>query len=367
VTALPPAPRAPEPGRHLALVGPTASAKSAVAMALATARNAAGLTTEMVSCDSMQVYRGMDIGTAKPTAAEQALVRHHLIDLVEPTEEHNLGLFLKAAEPVLSGIEDRGARALLVGGTGLYVRGIVDGFRPPPRYPELSRRLDALTTEELTERLAELDPVALGRIPGNRRRILRALTVTVGSGRPFSEFGAALEEYVDTPFVLCGLVPPREELAGRIASRYDEQLERGFLDEVGELHSLGDRLSRTAAQALGYREFLSHLRGELTLEQALAESKVRTRRFAVRQIRWFRRDPRIRWYAAPEDEAQVEATAEAIDSLWRKSATANLGSVVTVDQNPAVAGDPGPVADSGHPDEPGAPREADAEQHEEVP
>ncbi|MGI9579256.1 MAG: tRNA (adenosine(37)-N6)-dimethylallyltransferase MiaA [Microthrixaceae bacterium] len=318
------------PGRHLALVGPTASSKSAVAMELAVARNQAGKHTEIVSCDSMQVYRHMDIGTAKPTASDQARVRHHLIDLVEPSEEHNLGRFLSAATPVIEEIDSRGAHALLVGGTGLYVRGIVDGFSPPPRYPDISADLEQLSTAQLTERLAELDPRALERIPGNRRRMLRALTVTIGSGRPFSEFGKALEEYETTPFVLCGLTPPRSDLADRISQRYEFQLDQGLLSEVQYLHSLGPELSRTAAQALGYRELLGHIRGELSMEEALAEARMRTRRFAVRQIRWFRRDKRIRWADSPRNGDEIVAAAQEIDTLWRKSTTEQTGSVVTV-------------------------------------
>lgn len=317
------------PGRHLVLVGPTASGKSAVAMALALHRRARGHPTELVSCDSMQVYRGMDVGTAKPTSAERGQVRHHLLDLVEPTEEHNLPRFVAAARDALDDIEGRGADAILVGGTGLYVRALVDGFDPPPHFPALACELDAVVdTAELTERLRHLDPEALERIPaGNRRRIVRALEVTLGTGRPFSSYGEPFDHHPPTPFVMVGLWPTREVLTARIAARYDAQMSAGLLEEATELHDLGDGLSRTAAQALGYRELLAHLRGECDLAAALDQARVRTRRFAVRQQRWFGRDPRIEWFEPPGD---ARAVAVAVDDLWRKRAAMGLGSLATV-------------------------------------
>jgi tRNA dimethylallyltransferase len=305
-----------------------------VALALAVRRRAEGHPTELVSCDSMQVYRGMDVGTAKPTPAEQALVPHHLIDLVAPTEEHNLPRFVAAARDALDGIERRGADAILVGGTGLYVRAMVDGFEPPPHFPELAARLDAAgDTTELTERLRQLDPDALEHIPaGNRRRLVRALEVTLGTGRPFSSFGERFDRYPSTPFVMGGLWPSREVLTARIAARFEVQMEAGFLDEVAGLHRVEEHLSRTATQALGYRELLAHLRGECDLADALEHARVRTRRFAVRQQRWFGRDPRIDWFEPPGD---ADAVAESIDRLWRKRAAAGLGSLATVDSGDA--------------------------------
>jgi tRNA dimethylallyltransferase len=290
------------PGRHLALVGPTASGKSAVAMALAVRRTAAGTPTEIVSCDALQVYRGMDVGTAKPTPAEQAEVPHHLIDLVDIEEDFSVARFRRAYDDALVTIASRRHRAVAVGGTGLYVRAVLDRLDLPGRYPDVRAALDAdADTAALHERLRQLDPVAAGRMePSNRRRVVRALEVTLGSGRPFSSFGPGLDRYDPLPSTVVGLRIPRDELDRRIAERVRRQLDTGFVDEVDRLLATGRPWSRTAAQALGYRELRRHLEGELTLAEAEAEIVIRTRRFARRQERWFRRDPRIVWVDAGE-------------------------------------------------------------------
>lgn len=283
--------------RHLVLVGATASGKSSLALAVARARP----DLEIVSVDSMQVYRGMDIGTAKPTPADRAEVRHHLLDLVEPDEDYTVARFQADARTALADIESRGRRALLVGGTGLHLRAVVDDLDIPGQWPELKAELDAeadLTgTPALHERLRRLDPVAAARMePTNRRRIVRALEVTVGSGRPFSSYGPGLGEHRPSDrFVQFGIALPAATLAERIEQRYHHQLEAGFLDEVRHLAARQRGLSRTAAQALGYKELLAHVRGDCTLEDALDLAIRRTRRFARRQRAWFRRDPRITW------------------------------------------------------------------------
>ncbi|HZU74598.1 MAG TPA: tRNA (adenosine(37)-N6)-dimethylallyltransferase MiaA [Acidimicrobiales bacterium] len=284
----------PTTGAHLAIVGPTATGKSELAMALARALG----DVEIVSVDSMQVYRGMDIGTSKPTRAEQSEVAHHLIDLAEPTEDFSVRRYQEAFGPVLAGIEDRGHRAVLVGGTGLYLRAVVDHLGLPGQWPEVRAELEAeadrLGVEALHRRLASLDPVAASRmLASNRRRVVRALEVCLGSGRPFSSFGPGLTEYPPSRFRLFGLTLPRPTVAGRIDARIDAQLAGGLLDEVGRLAELS--LSRTARQALGYRELLDHLEGRHSLAEALERFRRRTRAFARRQESWFRRDPRIRW------------------------------------------------------------------------
>ncbi|HVL02837.1 MAG TPA: tRNA (adenosine(37)-N6)-dimethylallyltransferase MiaA [Acidimicrobiales bacterium] len=283
-------------GRHLALVGATASGKSALALELAR-RNP---DFELVSVDAMQVYRGMDIGTAKPTRAERAEIPHHLLDMADPDEDFSVARFQSAARRVLAEIEARGRRAVLVGGTGLYVRAVVDDLTLPGRYPEARAEVEAeCDTAVLYRHLGQLDPVAAARMePSNRRRLVRALEVTIGSGRPFSSFGPGLAEYPPTPITQVGLQLDPELLDARIAARLRVMLDAGFLDEVRRLAARPAGLSRTARQALGYRELLASVEGGMTLEDAVAETLRRTRRFARRQLRWFRRDPRIIWHDA---------------------------------------------------------------------
>jgi tRNA dimethylallyltransferase len=290
---------------HVALVGVTASGKSALALELARRHR----DLELVSIDSMQVYREMDIGTAKPTAAEQAEVPHHLIDLADPGEEYTVVRFQAAFADALAGIEARGNRALLVGGTGLYLQAVVDGLSIPGQWPDVRAGLEADAehgVERLHERLVQLDPVAAARMePTNRRRVIRALEVTVGSGQPFSSFGPGLEAYPPTPFRLLGVALPVEVVRRRIADRYAAQLEAGFLDEVRALAARPAGLSRTARQALGYRELLAHVEEGRSLDEAVEDAVNRTRQMARRQRAWFRRDPRITWFDAEDDPMSV--------------------------------------------------------------
>ncbi|MDQ6797273.1 MAG: tRNA (adenosine(37)-N6)-dimethylallyltransferase MiaA [Actinomycetota bacterium] len=296
-------------------MGPTASGKSALAMAVARRWD----DVELVSVDSMQVYRGMDIGTAKPTAVEQAEVPCHLIDLAGPNEDFTLARFQTAAATVLGGIESRGHRALLVGGTGLYLRAVVDGLTLPGQWPEVRARLEAeaLTpagVRGLHRLLSDADPTAAARIePANGRRFVRALEVTLGSGRRFSSFGPGLGAYPPGRFRLAGVWLPRQVVADRIAHRYVDQLASGFVAEVERLVGGGDGLSRTARQALGYRELLEHVAGNCTLDEAVDLAVRRTTRFARRQRAWFRRDPRITWMAAARDPV---ATLPALLGHW---------------------------------------------------
>ena len=296
--------------RPVALVGPTASGKSALALAVARARPG----VELVTCDSMQVYRGMDVGTATPTAAEQAEVPHHLIDIVDPSEEWSLSRFQAEVRAAVVDVAARGGRPLLVGGTGLYVQAAVDDLHIPGRFHDVRAELEAEPdTVALHTRLVALDPVAAGRMePTNRRRVVRALEVTLGSGRPFSTWGPGLDAYPPTPFALVGLRLPRPVLDARIAERYRAQVAAGFVDEVAALRARPGGLSATAAQALGYQELAAHLDGELTLDEALDQAIIRTRRFARRQERWFRRDPRIAWIDADRPSAEVLADLLAV-------------------------------------------------------
>ena len=255
---------------------------------------------ELLSIDSMQVYRGMNVGTAKPSTEEQSEVAHHLIDLVAPTESFTLVDFQNAYATALSEITKRDGIPVLVGGTGLYLRAVLDGLSPPPRFEDLANELERESnTEALHERLVGLDPTAAGRMESsNRRRIIRALEVTIGTGRPFSSFGPGLYDYPEVPYRVVGIEIERAELDERITNRYEQQIEEGFLAEVEALSHL--QLSRTASQALGYRELLLHVRGELSLSEALELAVQRTKRFARRQQRWFRRDPRVEWVTRAE-------------------------------------------------------------------
>jgi tRNA dimethylallyltransferase len=280
----------------VAIIGSTASGKSSVAMAVA----AKVPGVELISVDSMQVYRGMDIGTAKPSPEEQAAVRHHCIDLVAPTEEFTVAQFKQAHQEALGDIAARQGAALLVGGTGLYHRVAIDDFDLPGEWPDVRADLEPIDTAALYARLADLDPAAVTKIePENRRRIVRALEVTLGSGRPFSSFGPGVDHYPETGTPQVGLRWPRDVIAERVERRVHEMVQRGLFAEVAALRVRG--LSRTAGQALGYKETLLHLDGEISEDAAVEMIVTRTRQFAVRQERWFRRDPRVRWIDVEHD------------------------------------------------------------------
>jgi tRNA dimethylallyltransferase len=293
--------------RHLAIVGPTASGKSALALALAEHLG----DVELVSLDSMQVYRGMDIGTAKPTAAERAAVTHHLIDVADPEAEWSVRETQRGAAAAIAAIAARGNRAVLVGGTGLYVRAVVDDLAVPATDPAVRAALEADTAtadglQRAFETLQTRDPEAAARIePGNQRRIVRALEVIELTGRPFSSFGPGLTAYAPPALdvTLVGIDTDPDELRTRIAERFKAMREGGLLDEVRTLAARPAGLSRTAAQAIGYKELLAFVRGdEPSLDDAFAAAVQRTKRFARRQRVWFRRDPRIAWGRGNIDE-----------------------------------------------------------------
>ena len=292
--------------RHLVLVGTTASGKSG--LALEVARRLPGPPVEVVSVDSMTVYRGMDIGTAKPSAAERREVRHHLLDLADPSEDFSVAAYEVAATSALAEIAGRGHRALLVGGTGLYLRAVVDGLETPGIWPEVRVGLEAdPDTAALYHRLTTLDPAAAARMePSNRRRVVRALEVTLGSGRPFSSFGPGLDRHRPAPrFAMAGVWLPRPVVARRIADRVAAMVSAGLVEEASALAAGPGGLSRTASQALGYREALDHLAGRCSLAEAAESTVSRTRAFARRQRMWFRRDPRITWYGTGENPFAV--------------------------------------------------------------
>jgi len=288
---------------NLLIVGTTASGKSSLAIELARRRP----NVEIISIDSMAIYKGMNIGTATPTILEQEEIPHHLINIVEPSEEFALPLFQSAVEKALREIAGRGNRAVLVGGTGLHVRAVVDRLEVPPRFLSIKDEIELISeTSFLYRKLKDLDPSAASKIePGNRRRIVRALEVTLGTGRPFSSFGPGLDVYPPSPFTQIGIRFSRDLNDLRIAERYKIQIEDGFVEEVRDLVSDGRELSKTASQALGYKQLISYIEGENTLEEAIESAISSTRRFARRQEKWFRRDPRIEWLNLEKDPLEV--------------------------------------------------------------
>jgi tRNA dimethylallyltransferase len=289
--------------KPVVIVGPTASGKSSVAMAVAQAETTTQCPVHIVAVDAMQVYRDMNIGTAKPTKQDQALVPHHCIDLVDSHERFTVAEFKKRATESLEKIDKLSGRALLVAGTGLYLTAVVDELVLPGEFLDIRATLDEEPdTTKLFARLAELDPVAVEKIErSNRRRIIRALEVCIGSGRAFSSFGPGTSAYPENGIAQIGLRWSRERLAQRVADRVHTMIDDGLVDEVAALRNSKQGLSRTAAQALGYKELLLHLEGKISLDQAIADTITHTRQFAVRQERWFRRDPRIKWVSISED------------------------------------------------------------------
>ena len=293
--------RMPQP--VITVVGPTATGKSGLSLRLAET-----LGGEIVNADSMQLYRGMDIGTAKLAPAERAGVPHHLLDIWEVTEAASVSEYQRLARTVIGEISERGRIPILVGGSGLYIRAAIDKLEFPGTDPLLRDGLEAeladLGAAALHARLARADPAAAAAIlPGNGRRIVRALEVIELSGRPFS---ATLPGYDSLyPSVQIGLRLPRDELDRRIADRVSQMWQAGFVAEVRALASRGLGAGRTASRALGYAQVLRFLAGEWPEEQAAAETVKATRRFARRQEAWFRRDPRISWLAA-DDPAMVD-------------------------------------------------------------
>ncbi|GGH89299.1 tRNA (adenosine(37)-N6)-dimethylallyltransferase MiaA [Arthrobacter liuii] len=275
----------------IAVVGPTGSGKSDLAVNLALE-----LDGEVVNADAMQFYRGMDIGTAKITMAERKGVPHHLLDILDVTQEASVSDFQHQARATIDAIHARGKRAILAGGSGLYVRAALDVLEFPGTDPGLRARLEAehaeCGTEALLARLEAVDPVSAGRV-SDARRIIRALEVQELTGRPFSSFMPRREYY--QPAVQVGLSVDREVLRERLAARVHRMVDDGLLDEVRLLDARGLRRGKTASRALGYSQFLRVIDGESTVEDAEAETIAATRQFARRQLTWFRADPRIGW------------------------------------------------------------------------
>jgi tRNA dimethylallyltransferase len=281
---------------RVALVGATASGKSDAAHRAAVAHG----RTEIVSLDAMSVYRGMDLGTAKPTPSQRDEVHYHLLDVLDPSEELTVRRFQALCDEALDGVSARGHTALLVGGSGLYHRAVVDRLSIPPHDESVRHELETIAArpsgaDELFGELEASDPVAAMQMdPRNVRRTVRALEVVRLTGRPFSSFGGDLSRYPDTDVVQVGIRFDAARTDAAIAERFDRWMRGGLLDELARLLATGG-LSRTARQAAGYRQLLEHLEGDVGLDDAVSRAVAATRRLARRQWRWFRRDPRITW------------------------------------------------------------------------
>jgi len=303
--------------RIVAIVGPTAVGKSWLGLALAEA-----LPGEIISADALQAYRGFDLGTAKPSLQEQKQVRHHLIDIREPDEAYSAGEFARLAEDSLFDIRRRTRRPLVVGGSGLYLRALLDGISPiPPISPEirdeLRQQLENEGLETLFRRLESLDPATAARLPhGDTQRILRALEVGLSTGRPLSSWLA------DDPTgpgelrsVRIGLTLPRNVLYDRIAERVRSMIQAGWVEEVEGLLRDGIDPGVPAFQAIGYRQLAAHLGGQMSLEEAVAETVRLTCRYAKRQMTWFRREQSIFWFSMENSQQCYLEAARFLEDL----------------------------------------------------
>ena len=259
----------------------------------------------IVCVDSMCVYRGMEIGTASPTRADRERVPHELVDLVDHGTEFSVQRCQREAKAAIDRAAASGRQALLVGGTGLYHRAVIDDFEIPGQYEEvaeaLRERFLEVGPEGLFKELEALDPLAASRMePPNSRRIIRALEVTIGAKRPFSSFGPGLPAYPDTGITQVGINFDRTFSDAAITARVDAMVAAGFIDEVAALLATGIPFSRTSAQAVGYPQFVSYLEGSCSIDEAKSATVAATRQLARRQWAWFRRDPRITWYERSE-------------------------------------------------------------------
>lgn len=308
----------------IAIVGPTATGKTAIGVELALKLNG-----EVVSADSMLVYKHMDIGTAKPTLEEQQGVIHHLIDVISPDEEYNVAKYQKDAEEAIRAIHNKGKLPIIVGGTGLYIRSIIDEYNFESPGEDASLRLDLQNranekgTIWLYQQLVKVDPVAAANIhPNNVRRVIRALEVYKLTGKPFSSMQqASYQSNAKYQVFIIGLTMPREILYRRIELRVDKMLGAGLVKEVKNLLAMGLKRTTTAMQGLGYKEIAAYLTGEITLDMATELLKRDTRRFAKRQLTWFGRDPRIHWLDMHNYDNTAQVTTEIINLMQENIST----------------------------------------------
>lgn len=297
----------------ICVVGPTASGKTALAIELAKAFNG-----EIVSCDSMQIYRRMDIGTAKPTAEERQGIPHHMIDVADPEESFSVSRYCQMATPIVEDILRRGKTCIIAGGTGLYVDALIRGndFAPIPSTgcrQRLERRAEAEGIQVLTQELSAVDPESVQRAQGNPRRIIRALEVYLETGQTLTAHNLATQAIPPrfSPLWIGLDDEDRQDLYRRIDLRVDLMLEQGLLDEIRSLLDSGIPESATAMQAIGYKEFIDALRGRIPMEQAVSDLKQASRRYAKRQKTWFRRNRDIHWILRRPGQTSQEIFSQA--------------------------------------------------------
>ena len=300
----------------LCVVGPTASGKTKLSIELAKRYDG-----EILSCDSMQIYRGMTIGTAKPTVEEMAGIPHHMIDIVDPTEDFSVSRYVELADPILREILDRGKTCVIVGGTGLYVDSLIAGRTFAP-YPETGKRqeLEALAREQGIEAVMAIlrvhDPESAARIhPANQKRVIRAAEVWLETGKTLTQHNLETQAVPPKyhPLWLGLDFTDRAELYARIDRRVDVMVEQGLIPEIEALLARGIPANATALQAIGYKEPMAALRGEMTMEQALDKIKQESRRYAKRQLTWFRRNKDIHWIYNKEPVS--------FDAVWQQAET----------------------------------------------
>ena len=297
----------------IAVVGPTGAGKSALAIEIAKHIIAKGGQAEIINCDSMQFYKGMDVGTAKLTLAERQGITHHLFDFLEITDESTAAEYQQIARPLIFDLQARGVTPILVGGSMLYVAAVLNRFEFPARDEELRAKLEQdlidLGPHEMHRRLKELDPVAASRIiPANGRRSVRAIEIVTLTGEPFA---AALPEVPEDwqPVLEIGINGDREDLRARLEARVHKMWQQGLVDEVKSLEAKGIREGKTSSVAIGYAQALKQIDGEMTEAEAIADTVRLTQKYARRQMSWFRRDQRIHWLDYQDSEATAKALA----------------------------------------------------------
>ena len=295
----------------IAVVGPTGAGKSSLAIQIAKHIISKGRKAEIINCDSMQFYRGMDIGTAKLTEAEREGITHHLFDFLEITDESTAAEYQQIARPLIEQLQAQDITPIIVGGSMLYIAAVLNRFEFPARDEILRAKLEQdlidFGPHEIHRRLQALDPIAASRIiPENGRRSVRAIEIVTLTGEPFA---AALPEIPEDwqPVLEIGITGDREELRQRLESRVKKMWQQGLINEVRSLEPFGIREGKTSSVAIGYAQALREIDGELTESEAIADTVRLTQKYARRQMSWFRRDPRIRWFDFQDSEATTKA------------------------------------------------------------